>query len=100
MTDAVPLEPRRATLDKTAVGAAAAAAAIVSYGAYGDPHADSSQKSAVPILIGVAVVITAIVFGLLVPRALRAVESGTPSAVCWSLGTQLPPTIPAPPNAS
>lgn len=55
-------------------GAAAAvvAAGIAIYGAYGDPHAQASQESAVPFLAVVDVVIAAVVFGLLVPRALRS----------------------------
>jgi hypothetical protein len=55
-------------------GAAAAvvAAGIAIYGAYGDPHAKANQESAVPFLVIVDVVVAALLFGLLVPRALRS----------------------------
>lgn len=59
------------------VGALATALAIgvVVYGTYGDASADSQQKSAVPFLIGVVVVLSAVVFGLLVPWAARAART-------------------------
>jgi hypothetical protein len=56
------------------IGGAAvlAAAAIAIYGAYGDPHPKASQESAVPFLVIVDLVVTALLFGLMVPRALRS----------------------------
>jgi hypothetical protein len=51
--------------------AAATAAALAYYGAYGDPHPKASQESGVPSLIVIGVVAAAIVFGFLVPRSLR-----------------------------
>lgn len=54
-------------------GAATAvvAAGIAIYGAYGDPHPKPNQESGVPFLVVVDVVLAALVFGLLVPLALR-----------------------------
>jgi hypothetical protein len=55
----------------------AAAAAIIGaavsaiYGAYGDPHPSAEQQHSVPVVIGAAVVIALLVFGLLVPWAGR-----------------------------
>lgn len=82
MTATISLRPMRATLIKAAIGAAAAAAALVAGGSYGNDY----QWSAVPFMIGIAVVVSALVFGLLVPRALRAIEAGAPTAARWSLG--------------
>jgi hypothetical protein len=55
------------------IGAAAfaVAAVIAFYGAYGDPHPKSSQESAVLMLVIIDLVVAALLFGLLVPRALR-----------------------------
>lgn len=66
-------------------GAAAAvvAAGVAIYGAYGDPHSQASQESAVPFLVIVDVVVTALLFGLLVPRALRS------GSVRWGLITSI-----------
>jgi len=86
MTATISARPTRATLVKAGAGAAAAAAGLIAYGAYGDPSAPDNQKSAVPFLIGIAVVVSAIVFGLLVPRALRAIEAGAQTAARWCLG--------------
>lgn len=62
------------------------AMALVVYGAYGDSHADSSQKSAVPFLLLVVAVAAVVVYGLLAPLALRAVARRSPSAGRWSVG--------------
>jgi hypothetical protein len=51
------------------------AAALATYGAYGDPHAKSSQESAVPSLAGASCVVAALAFGLLVPRVTRPAVS-------------------------
>lgn len=62
------------------------ALALVVYGTYGDPQASDSQKSGMPsVLLGV-VVVAAIVFGLLAPIALRAVEEGRDAGRRWALG--------------
>jgi hypothetical protein len=59
----------RTGLAAIGIGAVAAASAI--YGAYGDPHPKSNQESAVPFLVGVDVVCTGLIFGLLVPWAAK-----------------------------
>jgi hypothetical protein len=61
------------------------AAALTVYGAYGDPRAPESQKSAVPVLVVLAVAASIVTFGFLVPRALRAVEAGTPGGRRWAI---------------
>ena len=64
------------------VAAAVCGSALVYYGAYGDPHAKSNQKSAVPFLIGVSCLVAALVFTLVVPRMSRV---GAPRI--WTIGT-------------
>lgn len=62
------------------------AMALVVYGTYGDSQASDSQKDGMPsVLVGV-VVVALLVFGLLVPLAIRAVEAGRPSGTRWALG--------------
>jgi len=62
------------------------ALALVVYGTYGDSQASDSQKSGMPsILVGV-VVVAVIVFGLLAPMAIRAVEERRDTARRWALG--------------
>lgn len=70
---------------KAGAAATAAGAAVAVYGAYGDPHPKASQESAVPFLLAAVVVVSAIVFGLLVPRALRAARDGSARASWWGL---------------
>jgi hypothetical protein len=70
---------------KAGAAAAVAGAALAFYAAYGDPHAGTSQKASVPFLVGLVVVVSAIVFGLLAPRALRAAQDGRPGASRWGL---------------
>jgi len=82
MTQVTLFQPPRALLAKAAVAAAAGAAALATIGSYGN----DDQWSHVPFLIGIAVVVSAFVFGLLVPRALRAIDNGAPSATRWILG--------------
>lgn len=60
--------------------------ALVVYGVYGDRQASSSQKSAVPFEIIIVVVASAIVYALLAPLALRAVEARTAAGPRWALG--------------
>jgi hypothetical protein len=60
--------------------------ALVVYGAYGDSQASSSQKSSVPFIIIIAVAVAALVYGLLAPLALRAVEARTKSGSRWAVG--------------
>jgi hypothetical protein len=50
--------------------------ALVVYGAYGAAKASASQKSGVPFEIIIVAVVAVVVYGLLAPLALRAVESG------------------------
>lgn len=49
-------------------GAAAVAAgmAVAVYGAYGDPHPEASQESAVPFLVAAVAVVSVLVIGLVV----------------------------------
>ena len=70
-----------------AVGAAAlvVAGGLVAYGAYGDPSSKADQRSAVPFLIGVSVVLAAVVFGVLVPKGLQALREAAPHASRWPL---------------
>jgi hypothetical protein len=72
---------------KAGAAAAAAGTAIAVYGAYGDPHPKAGQESAVPFLVAVVMVVSVIVFGLLVPRALRAVRDGNVRATRWGLAS-------------
>lgn len=69
------------------VGAAVAvlAMALSVYGAYGDPQAPQSQKSAVPVILGLVVVASIVTFGFLAPRATRAAEAGTPGGRRWAI---------------
>jgi len=62
------------------------AMALVVYGTYGDSQASDSQKSGMPaVLVGV-VVVAAIVFGLLAPAGIRAVEAGRSTGTRWAVG--------------
>jgi hypothetical protein len=76
----------RARAARIGAGVAPLAMGLVVYGAYGDAHASSSQKSAVPFLLGVVAVVTAVVYGLLAPLALRAAARQTAAARRWALG--------------
>jgi hypothetical protein len=62
------------------VAVAIAASGLAGYAAYGDPHANSSQRSAVPVLVGIAIVVSAAFFGLLVPRLVNAIRAASPRA--------------------
>lgn len=64
---------------------AAAAAGLVTYAAYGDSNAPQHQKDAVPSIIVIAVVVAALVFGALVPKALRALEENGARRHLWAL---------------
>lgn len=70
------------------VGLAAAALVVFEaiYGAYGDPHAPKSQRDGVPIVAAIGLAVGALVFSLLVPRALRAVDAASPTAQRWAIG--------------
>ena len=62
------------------------AMALVVYGTYGDSQASDSQKSGMPsVLVGV-VVVAALVFGVLAPMALRAVEAHRETGRRWAIG--------------
>jgi hypothetical protein len=52
-------------------------AAMAVYAAYGDAHPKASQEAAVPAIIAVMAVITALVFGALVAPGLRGVAGRT-----------------------
>jgi hypothetical protein len=70
------------------VGAVATvlALALVVYGTYGDPKAPSSQKSGMPSILVIAVVLGIVVFGFLAPRALRAVDVAGAAGRRWAVG--------------
>lgn len=61
------------------------AMALVVYGTYGDSQASDSQKSGMPFVLVLAGVAAAIVFGVLAPVAIRAVEAGRESGRRWAL---------------
>lgn len=61
------------------------AMALVIYGAYGDPQAPDSQKSAVPSILVLVVVAAIITFGVLTPLALRAVQADTAAGRHWAV---------------
>ena len=77
MSTAITL-PRPAA--RIGVAVAIAASGLTVYAAYGDSHAGSSQRSAVPVLVGIVLVVAAAVFGLLVPRLLNAIRNVSPRA--------------------
>ena len=62
------------------------AMALSVYGAYGDPTAPDSQKSAVPSVLVMIVVVAVVTFGLLAPMALRAVQARTAAGRRWAAG--------------
>lgn len=70
------------------VGAVATllAMALIVYGTYGDPKAPDSQKSGMPFVLVMAAVVSIIMFGVLVPLALRAVDAGGASGRRWAIG--------------
>src|SRR5579862_6877065 len=68
----IALEPRTRRPQVLAAAATIIGAAVTAvYGAYGDPHPSAEQEHTVPVVIGAAVVIALLVFGLLVPWAAR-----------------------------
>jgi hypothetical protein len=71
---------------RTALAVAALVVFEVIYGAYGDPNAGHDQRHEVPVVAGIGLAVTALVFGLLVPRAMRAVEAASPTAGRWAIG--------------
>lgn len=71
---------------RVGVVAALAAAGLAAYGAYGDPHPKANQQSGVPFLIVVSVVVAAVVFAVLVPKAVRSIRAGERRARWWAVG--------------
>jgi hypothetical protein len=61
------------------------AMALVVYGTYGDSQASDSQKSGMPAVLVAVVVVAAIVFGLLAPAGIRAIEAGRSSETRWAV---------------
>jgi hypothetical protein len=76
------VSPSGSTVATAGVTATAAAAALIAGGSYGNAH----QWAAVPLLIGVAAVLGGIVFGVVTPRALRAVERRGATGTRWAVG--------------
>lgn len=85
----ITLTPARSTF--TAIGTCVAAAALVTFAAYGDPHPEKGQEGAVPFLIALSCVTAAIAFGLLVPRMTNTVGGRR-----WALGAGVVATIATP----
>ena len=81
MTTALAPHTRRPRVLAAAATIVAAAVSAI-YGAYGDPHPSAEQQHSVPVVIGAAVVIALLVFGLLVPWAARTSNR----AAGWGLG--------------
>ena len=82
---AVPKTLRRRAIE-VGIAAFVAAAALAVYGAYGDRHPKADQKSAVPAVVVAGAIVAAIVFGALVPRALRAIREERARSARWALG--------------
>ncbi len=68
-----------------AIGTVVVAALSSFYGAYGDPHPQSSQEHGVPVVIGIGVVLAGLIFGLLVPWAGRTVSRAAGFGLALSL---------------
>lgn len=70
------------------VGAVATllAMALIVYGTYGDPKASDSQKSGMPFVLAMALVVAVVMFGVVAPLALRAVAAGAPGGRRWAIG--------------
>lgn len=62
-----------------------AGSALAWYAAYGDPHPKQDQKDAVPSTIVVAAVVAAVVFGVLVPMALRSIREQGSRPTTWAM---------------
>lgn len=78
--------PVRSAAAKWGLGVAAVTAAYDVYGVFGDDTAPASQRDALPFMIAMGLVVVAIVFGLLVPAGLRAIDQRAASASRWALG--------------
>lgn len=76
----------RARAARVGVVAAVLAMALVVYGTYGDSQAPDSQKSGMPFVLVMAAVAAIVTFGVLAPRALRAVDAGTAGGRRWAVG--------------
>ena len=81
MTTALEIRTRRPQVLAAAATITGAAVSAI-YGAYGDPHPSAEQQHSVPVVIGAAVVIALLVFGLLVPWAARTSKR----AAGWGMG--------------
>lgn len=76
----------RGSAARWGVAVAILVAAANVYGVYGDSKAPASQRDSLPVVIAIGMVVTAVVFGLLVPAGLRAIEQRSSSAPKWALG--------------
>lgn len=78
--------PARGIAAKWGLAVAAATAAYDVYGVFGDGKAPAHQRDGLPFVIAVGLVVVAIVFGLLVPAGLRAIDRRADSSSKWALG--------------
>ena len=62
------------------------ASALIVYGTYGDSQASDSQKSGMPFVLAMAVVVAIVTFGVLAPLAMRAVAAGSAGGRRWAVG--------------
>lgn len=76
----------RATSARWGASVAVVVAAFDVWGVYGDSKAPASQRDSLPVIVAAVLVVTAIVFGLLVPAGMRAIEQRTATASRWALG--------------
>lgn len=67
------------------LGAFVGAAGLAFYSAYGDPYPKADQKAGVPVMIVASGIVAAIVFLVLVPRALRSIREERAHSARWGL---------------
>jgi hypothetical protein len=60
--------------------------ALIVYGTYGDSQASDSQKSGMPSVLAMALLVAIVTFAVLTPLALRAVVAGNAGGRRWAVG--------------
>jgi len=76
----------RARAARVGVVATLLAMALIVYGTYGDSQASDSQKSGMPFVLVMALVVAVVTFGVLAPLALRGVSAGAAGGRGWAIG--------------